>query len=244
MKTNKKNYLKKSNQLGSIATEMFLLNQKETIKNILNNEKKEKIFEKVYKNYRANQKNIIYEFYCNNFDNIISDLNILKEYFGNEIKLSLENLNNKNFVNNVLVIYSLEIAKRECFKDKITIKEFYNFVKNYNDNDEIWEMFYNFLKENEIKRIKETTESILEDIKYFLKTNKKIIPVFKILEEKKKIFNSENDKVVILSKENTYCKKDSILDEMFPYKEFNREKITDNEIIKILEEISEEVENI
>ena len=67
---------------------------------------------------------------------------------------------------------------------------------------------------------------------------------FKILEEKKKIFNSENDKVVILSKENTYCKKDSILDEMFPYNEFNREKITDNEIIKILEEISEEVKNI
>lgn len=244
MKTNKKNYLKKSNQLGSIATEMFLLNQRETIENILNNEGKEKIFEKVYKNYRTNQKNIIYEFYCNNFDNIISDLNILKEYFGNEIELSLENLNNKNFVNNVLVIYSLEIAKRECFEDKMTIKEFYNFVKNYNDNDEIWEMFFNFLKENEIKRIKETTKNVLEDIRYFLKTNKKIIPVFKILEEKKKIFNSENDKVVILSKENTYCKKDSILDEMFPYNEFNREKITDNEIIKILEEISEEVKNI
>lgn len=49
MKTNKKNYLKKSNQLGSIATEMFLLNQKETIENILNNEKKKKYLKKFIK---------------------------------------------------------------------------------------------------------------------------------------------------------------------------------------------------
>ena len=244
MKTDKKNYLKKANQLGSIATEMLLLNQRETIKNILNNEEKEKIFKKVYKNYKANQKSITYEFYCNNFDNIISDLNILKEYFRNEIELSLENLNNKNFVNNVLVIYSLEIAKRKYFENKVTIKELYDFVKDYNDNDEIWEMFYYFLKENEIERIKETTESILEDIKYLLETNEKTIPVFKILEEKKKIFNSENDKIVILSKENGYCKKDSILDEMFSYKEFNREKISDSEIMKILEETNEKIENI
>lgn len=104
-------------------------------------------------------------------------------------------------------------------------------------------MFYNFLKENETKRIKETTESILEDIKYLLEINEKIIPVFKILEEKKKSFNSENNKIVILSKENGYCKKESILDEIFSYEEFDREKITDNEIIKILKEISEEVEN-
>ena len=46
-------------------------------------------------------------------------------------------------------------------------------LKDYNDNDEIWEMFYHFLKENEIERIKETTENILEDIKYLLETNKK-----------------------------------------------------------------------
>ena len=77
----KKDYLKNSVQLGSIATEMLLLDKKELIENILSQKEKEEIFEKVYESYKRNQKNIAYEFYSDNFHDIISDLNILKEYF-------------------------------------------------------------------------------------------------------------------------------------------------------------------
>ena len=77
----KKDYLKNSVQLGSIATEMLLLDKKELIENILSQKEKEEIFEKVYENYTRSQKNIAYEFYSDDFFDIISDLNILKEYF-------------------------------------------------------------------------------------------------------------------------------------------------------------------
>ena len=73
----KKDYLKKSNQLGVIATEMLLLNKEELIENILSEKEKEEIFENAYQRYKENQKNIISEYYSNDFSNIISDLNSL-----------------------------------------------------------------------------------------------------------------------------------------------------------------------
>ena len=186
-----KSDLKNSVQLGNVAVEIFLLDKKELIENILNKKEKEKIFEKVYESYKRNQKNIAYEFYSDNFHNIISDLNILKEYFKEETNMSIEDLNNGGFVNDALVFYSLEIAKREYFGKNISVKELYNFVKGYNSNDELWEDFYDFLKEDEIKRIKETTESIAEEVKYLLETDEKAIHVSEILEEQKDIFNSQ-----------------------------------------------------
>ena len=104
----------------------------------------------------------------------------------------------------------------------------------YNENDGIWEDFYDFLKENEIKRIRETVESVVEEIKCLLETDVKVIPVSEILEAKKEIFNSKNKNFVIVSKENGYCKENSVLDEIFLVKEFNREKISDEEIMKFL----------
>lgn len=187
----KKDYLKNSVQLGNVAVEIFLLDKKELIENILNKKEKEKIFEKVYESYKRNQKNIAYEFYSDNFHDIISDLNILKEYFKEETNMSIEDLNNGGFVNDALVFYSLEIAKREYFGKNISVKELYNFVKGYNGNDELWEDFYDFLKEDEIKRIKETAESIAEEVKYLLETDEKAIHVSEILEEQKDIFNSQ-----------------------------------------------------
>lgn len=240
----KKDYLKNSNQLGAIATEMLLLNKKELIENILNKEKKEEIFEKAYQRYKENQKNIIYEFYSNDFSNIISDLNILIEYFKKEINITFERLNNNNFVNDTLVYCSLEIVKREHFGKQMTVEKLYNFIKFYNENDEIWEEFYDFLKENEIKRIKETAESVAEEVKYLLETDVKVIPVSEMLEEQKEIFNSENKNSVIVSKENGYSKENSVLDEIFSVKEFNREKTEDKEILNYLKEALEKVENI
>lgn len=73
----KKDYLKKSNQLGVIATEMLLLNKEELIENILSEKEKEEIFENACQRYKENQKNIISEYYSNDFSNIISDLNSL-----------------------------------------------------------------------------------------------------------------------------------------------------------------------
>ena len=61
----KKDCLKKSNQLGTIATEMLLLNKRELIENILSEKEKKEIFEEVYQRYKENQKNIISEFYSN-----------------------------------------------------------------------------------------------------------------------------------------------------------------------------------
>lgn len=240
----KKDYLKNSVQLGNVAVEIFLLDKKELIENILNKKEKEKIFEKVYESYKRNQKNIAYEFYSDNFHDIISDLNILKEYFKEETNMSIEDLNNVGFVNDALVFYSLEIAKREYFGKNISVKELYNFVKGYNSNDELWEDFYDFLKEDEIKRIKETTESIAEEVKYLLETDEKAIHVSEILEEQKDIFNSQDKNFVIVSKENGYCEENSVLDEIFSVKEFNRDKISDDEIIKFMEEKIEETRNI
>lgn len=236
--------IKNSNQLESIATETLLLNQKELIENILNKKEKEEIFEKVYENYKRSQKNIAYDFYSNNFHDIISDLNILKEYFKEETNISIEDLGNDDFVNDSLVFYSLEVVKREYFGKGITIKKFYDFIKNYNENDEIWENFYGFLKEDEIKRIRETAESIAEEVKHLLETDVKVIPVSEILEEKKDIFNSQNENFVIISKENCYCQKDSVLDEIFSVEKFDRDKISDDEIIKFLEEETTGTENI
>lgn len=240
----KKDYLKNSVQLGSIVTEILLLNQKELVEKILNKEEKEEIFEKVYEDYKRSQKNIAYEFYSDDFHDIISDLNILKEYFKEETNMSIEDLNNDDFVNDALVFYSLEIAKRECFGKNISVKELYNFVKEYNSNDELWKDFYDFLKENEIKRIRETAESVAEDVKYLLETDQKVIPVSETLEEKKDIFNSRNENFVIISKENCYCQKDSVLDEIFSVEKFDRDKISDDEIIKFLEEETTGTENI
>lgn len=242
-----KDYLKNSNQLGAIATEMLLLNKKELIENILSGKEKEEIFEKAYQRYKENRKNIISEFYSNDFSNIVSDLNTLTEYFKGETNITIEtveSLNDNDFVNDAFVYYSLEIAKRERFGEDITIKELYNFIKDYNDNDEIWENFYDFLKENEIKRIKETAESIAEEVKYLLETDVKVIPVSEMLEEKKEIFNSENKNFVIISKENGNCKENSVLDEIFSVKEFNREKTEDKEILNYLKEALEKIENI
>ena len=233
----KKDYLKNSNQLGSIATEMLLLNKSELIEKILSEKEKEEIFEKAYQRYKENQKNIISEFYSNDFSNIISDLNSLTEYFKGETNITIEtveSLNDNNFVNDALVYYSLEIAKREHFGKQMTVEKLYDFIKSYNENDGIWEDFYDFLKENEIKRIRETVESVVEEIKCLLETDVKVIPVSEILEEKKEIFNSKNKNFVIVSKENGYCKENSVLDEIFSVKEFNREKISDEEIMKFL----------
>lgn len=240
----KKNYLKNSNQLGNIVSEILLLNQEKLIKNILDGKEKEKIFEEVYKNYKGKQKNITSEFYSNDFHYIISDLNILKEYFGQRANISMEDLDNDEFVNDALVFYSLEIAKREYFGKEMTVKNIYNFVKEYNDSDKFWEEFYDFLKENEIKRIMETAESVAEEIKYLLKTDVKAIQVSELLKEKKEIFNSQNENFVIISKENGYCKENSVLDEIFSVKVFNREKISDDEIIKFTKKALEETENI
>lgn len=240
----KKNYLKNSVQLGSIVAEIFLLDKKELIKNILNQKEKEEIFEKVYEGYKRSQKNIAYEFYSDDFHDIISDLNILKEYFKQETNMSIEDLNNDGFVNDALVFYSLEIAKREYFGKNISVKELYKFVKDYNSNDELWKDFYDFLKEDEIKRIMETAESVAEDVKYLLETDIKLISVSEILEEKKDIFNSQNENFVIISKENCYCQKDSVLDEIFSVEKFDRDKISDDEIIKFLEEETTGTENI
>ena len=240
----KKDYLKNSVQLGSIATEMLLLDKKELIENILSQKEKEEIFEKVYESYKRNQKNIAYEFYSDNFHDIISDLNILKEYFKEETNMPIEDLNNDNFVNDALVFYSLEIAKREYFGKEMTVKELYNFVKDYNSDDEIWEDFYDFLKEDEIKRIKETAESVAEEVKYLLETDEKAIPVSEILEEKRDVFNSQNENFVIVSKENGYCEENSVLDEIFSVNEFDREKASNEEILGFLEKVVEETENI
>ena len=237
----KKDYLKNSVQLGSIVGEIFLLDKKELIENILNKKQKEEIFEKVYESYKRSEKNITFEFYSDDFFDIISDLNILKKYFKKETNMSIEDLNNGGFVNDALVFYSLEIAKREYFGKNISVKELYNFVKGYNSNDELWEDFYDFLKEDEIKRIKETAESIAEEIKYLLETDIKLISVSEILEEKKDIFNSQNENFVIVSKENGYCQENSVLNEIFSIKEFNRDKISDDEIMKFLEEKIEEL---
>lgn len=240
----KNDYLKNSVQLGSIVVEMLLLDQKELVENILNKKEKEEIFEKVYEDYKRSQKNIAYEFYSDDFHDIISDLNILKEYFKEETNMSIEDLNNDSFVNDALVFYSLEIAKREYFGKNISVKELYKFVKDYNSNDELWENFYNFLKEDEIKRIRETAESVAEDVKYLLEPDIKVIPVSEILEEKKDVFNSQNENFVIVSKENGYSKENSVLDEIFSIKEFDKEKISDDEIIKFMEEKVEQTENI
>lgn len=240
----RKDYLKDSIQLGSIVTEILLLNKKELVENILNKKEKEEIIEKVYESYKRSQKNITYEFYSDDFHDIISDLNILKEYFKEETNMSIEDLDNDEFVNDALVFYSLEIAKREHFGKEMTIKEFYNFVKDYNSNDEIWEEFYNFLKEDEIKRIRETAESVAEDVKCLLETDRKVIPVSEILEENKDIFNSQNKNFVIVSKENDCCQKSSVLDEIFSVEKFDREKTSDVEIMKFFEEKIEETENI
>lgn len=243
-----KNYGKKSIKKFSSTRKHCSWNaftkQKELIGNILNKKEKEEIFEKVYESYKRSQKNIAYEFYSDDFHDIISDLNILKEYFKGETNMSIEDLDNDEFVNDSLVFYSLEIAKRERFGKEITIKELYNFIKDYNSNDELWEGFYNFLKENEIKRIKETAESIAEEVKYLLETDIKIISVSEILEEKKDIFNSQNKNFVIVSKENGCCQKGSVLDEIFSVEKFDREKTSDVEIMKFFEEKIEETENI
>lgn len=229
------------------------MDKKELIENILNKKEKEEIFEKVYESYKRNQKNIAYEFYSDNFHDIISDLNILKEYFKEETNMAVEDLNNDGFVNDSLAFYSLEIAKREHFGKEMTIKELYNFIKDYNSNDEIWEDFYYFLKEDEIKRIRETAESIVEEVKHLLETDEKVIPVSEILEEKKDVFNSQDENFIIISKENGYCQEGSVLDEIFSFtafgetfsvKIFNREKISDDEIIKFLEKKIEETGNI
>ena len=158
--------------------------------------------------------------------------------------MSIEDLNNDNFVNDALVFYSLEIAKREYFGKEMTVKELYNFVKDYNSDDEIWEDFYDFLKEDEIKRIKETAESITEEVKYLLETDVKLITISEILEEKKDVFNSQNENFVIISKENGYCQEGSVLDEIFSANEFDKEKTTVEEIIKFIEKVLEETENI
>ena len=221
-----------------------MLDKKELIENILNKKEKEEIFEKVYESYKRNQKNIAYEFYSDNFHDIISDLNILKEYFKEETNMSIEDLNNDNFVNDALVFYSLEIAKREYFGKEMTVKELYNFVKDYNSDDEIWEEFYDFLKKDEIKRIKETAESVAEEVKYLLETDEKAIPVSEILEEKKDIFNSRNENFVIVSKENGCCKENSVLNEIFSDNEFDREKASNEEMLGFLEKAVEETENI
>lgn len=240
----KKDCLKNSNQLGTIATEMLLLNKSELIENILSEKEKEEIFENVYQRYKENQKNIISEFYSNDFSNIISDLNSLTEYFKGETNITVESLNDNDFVNDALVYYSLEIVKREHFGKRMTVEKFYNFVKNYNENDEIWEDFYDFLKENEIKRIKETAESVVEEVKYLLETDVKVIPVSEMLEEQKEIFNSENKNFVIVSKKNGHCKENSVLDKIFSIEEFDREKISDEKILEFLKETLEKVENI
>ena len=240
----KKDYLKDSVHLGSVVTEMLLLDKKELIGNILNKTEKEKIFEKVYESYKRSQKNIAYEFYSDDFFDIISDLNILKEYFKEETNMSIEDLNNDGFVNDALVFYSLEIAKREYFTKDISVKGLYNFIKDYNSNDEIWEDFYDFLKEDEIKRIRETAESIAEEIKYLLETDVKTIPVSEMLEEKKDVFNSQNENFAIITKENGYCQKGSVLDEIFSVKEFDREKASNEEILGFLEKAVEETHNI
>ena len=109
-------YLTSSNQLENIAAETLLLNQKELVENILNKKEKEEIFEKVYESYKRSQKNIAYEFYSNNFHDIISDLNILKEYFKEEINMSIEDLCNDDFVNDSLVFYSLEFFISQYFQ--------------------------------------------------------------------------------------------------------------------------------
>ena len=44
----KKDYLKNSNQLGKIVTEMLLLNREKLIENILSGKEKKEIFEEVY----------------------------------------------------------------------------------------------------------------------------------------------------------------------------------------------------
>ena len=240
----KKDYLKNSVQLGSIVAEMLLLDKKELIENILNKKEKEEIFEKVYEGYKRSQKNIAYEFYSDDFHDIISDLNILKEYFKEETNMSIEDLSNDGFVNGALVFYSLEIAKREYFKKGMTVKGLYDFIKDYNGNDEIREDFYDFLKEDEIKRIKETAESVAEEVKYLLETDEKAIPVSEILEEQKDIFNSQDKNFVIVSKENGYCKENSVLDEIFSVNEFDRGKTSDEEILGFLEKAVEETENI
>ena len=240
----KNEQLKNSVQLGSIVVEMLLLDQKELVENILNKKEKEEIFEKAYESYKRSRKNITYEFYSDDFHDIISDLNILKGYFEGETNMSIEDLNNGSFVNDALVFYSLEIVKREYFGKEITIKGLYNFIKDHNSNDELWEDFYDFLKEDEIKRIRETAESIAEDVKYLLEPDIKVIPVSEILEEKKDVFNSQNENFVIVSKENGYSKENSVLDEIFSVEKFDRNKISDDEIIKLLEEKIEETENI
>ena len=221
----KKDYLKNSTQLGSVVVEMLLLNKKEMVENILNKKEKEEIFEKVYEGYKRSQKNIAYEFYSDDFHNIISDLNILKEYFKEETNMSIEDLNNDSFINDALVFYSLEIAKREHFGKEITIKELYNFIKDYNSNDELWEGFYDFLKENEIKRIRETAESIAEEVKYLLETDIKIISVSEILEEKKDIFNSQNKNFVIVSKKMAAAKKVQFLTRSFQLKNLTGKRL-------------------
>ena len=240
----KNDYLKNSVQLGSVVAEMLLLDKKELIENILNKKEKEEIFEEVYEGYKRSQKNIAYEFYSDDFHDIISDLNILKEYFKEETNMSIEDLSNDGFVNDALVFYSLEIAKREYFGKNISVKELYKFVKDYNSNDELWEDFYNFLKDDEIKRIRETAESIAEDVKYLLETDVKVISVSEILEEKKDVFNSQDENFMVISKENGYCQEGSVLDEIFSVNEFDKEKTTVEEIIKFIEKALEETENI
>ena len=240
----KKDYFKNSVQLGSIVTEILLLNKKELIENILSKKEKEEIFEKLYESYKGSQKNITYEFYSDDFFDIISDLNILKEYFNQETDMSIEDLNNDGFVNDALVFYSLEIAKREYFGKEMAIKELYNFIKDYNSNDGLWEDFYDFLKEDEIKRIRENAESIRENVKYLLETDVKVIPISETLEEKKDIFNSQNENFMVISKENGCCQEGSVLDEIFSVEKFDREKVSDEEIMKFLENAVEETQNI
>ena len=88
----KKDYLKDSVQLGSVVGEIFLLDKKELIENILNKKQKEEIFEKIYESYKRSEKNITFEFYSDDFFDIISDLNILKKYFKKETNMSIKGI--------------------------------------------------------------------------------------------------------------------------------------------------------
>ena len=65
-----------------------------------------------------------------------------------------------------------------------------------------------------------------------------------MLEEKKDAFNSQDKNFMVISKENGYCKENSVLDEIFSFNAFDREKASNEEILGFLEEKIEETHNI
>lgn len=137
-------------KIGEIVSEIFIENLKEIKENIDKKETFDVIECKIFDFIDERNKNIVSEFYSNEYKKVMNDFmplcfwfhkrNLTSEFVNEIVKEPLKT------TNKLLVKFSVQYILEDVFKRNVTIKNIYNFLNRYG-SDKDWINFQDKLCE-------------------------------------------------------------------------------------------------